>query len=128
MIKLKPCPFCDGKAVQSKYKETIWYSGESDVVTFHIIRCDDCEVRFKASDKHMTDEFIKQELADDWNNRTDEDKDVTIKELCKVLIELRELPGEINVDNYDHDDVCYLNEQFCASYHIAVDALKGIKK
>lgn len=45
--------------------------------------------------------------------------------LREALEEIRDLPGEINPSNYDHDDACELNRQFCYSHSIAVAALRG---
>jgi hypothetical protein len=43
--------------------------------------------------------------------------------LLEALREIRDLDGEINPNNYDHDDVCNLNSQFIRSYEIADDAI-----
>lgn len=43
--------------------------------------------------------------------------------LREALEEIMGLPGEINPSNYDHDDVCELNRQFCYGYAIARAAL-----
>jgi hypothetical protein len=41
----------------------------------------------------------------------------------EALREIENLPGEINPSNYDHDDVCELNRQFCHAVTIARKAL-----
>lgn len=46
-----------------------------------------------------------------------------VARLEDALREIRDLPGEINPSNYDHDDVCHLNAQFIEAYRIANDAL-----
>lgn len=43
--------------------------------------------------------------------------------LREALEEIMGLPGEINPSNYDHDDACELNRQFCYAYEIARAAL-----
>jgi hypothetical protein len=40
-----------------------------------------------------------------------------------ALREIRDLEGEINTSNYDHDDACELNRQFCYAVNIADAAL-----
>lgn len=46
-----------------------------------------------------------------------------IGRLRKALQDIKELPGEINPDNYDHDDVVLLNNSFCKAFEIACTAL-----
>jgi hypothetical protein len=46
-----------------------------------------------------------------------------VERLREALEEIMGLPGEINPSNYDHDDVCELNRQFCYGYAIARAAL-----
>ena len=46
-----------------------------------------------------------------------------VERLREALEEIMGLPGEINPSNYDHDDVCELNRQFCYGYVIARAAL-----
>lgn len=41
-----------------------------------------------------------------------------------ILSEMVVLEGELNLCNYDHDDVVCLQEGFIASYHLAVEALE----
>lgn len=48
-----------------------------------------------------------------------------VERLREALREIMELPGEINPSNYDHDDVCELNRQFCYAYETAKAALNG---
>lgn len=48
--------------------------------------------------------------------------DVTA-ELLAALREIADLPGEINPSNYDHDDACELNRQFCYAITVAADAI-----
>lgn len=43
--------------------------------------------------------------------------------LRKALQDIKELPGEINPYNYDHDDVVALNNSFCEAFEIASAAL-----
>ena len=50
-----------------------------------------------------------------------------IERLREALEEIMGLPGEINPSNYDHDDVCELNRQFCYGYAIARAALGSAK-
>ena len=50
-----------------------------------------------------------------------------IERLREALEEIMGLPGEINPSNYDHDDVCELNRQFCYGYAIARAALKDTR-
>jgi predicted nuclease with TOPRIM domain len=45
--------------------------------------------------------------------------------LRAALEEIRDLPGEINTSNYNHDDVVRLNDAFIETYHIARAALEG---
>lgn len=47
-----------------------------------------------------------------------------IVRLQDALKEIRDLPGEINPSNYDHDDACELNRQFCYAITIADAALR----
>jgi hypothetical protein len=42
-----------------------------------------------------------------------------------ALEEIRDLPGEINTGNYNHDDAVRLNDAFIETYHIARTALEG---
>lgn len=44
--------------------------------------------------------------------------------LVGALEEIRDLHGEINPSNYDHDDACELNRQFCYAITVADAALK----
>lgn len=46
-----------------------------------------------------------------------------LKALEEALAEIAALEGEINPSNYDHDDVCELNRQFCYAGSIADRAL-----
>ena len=48
--------------------------------------------------------------------------------LVEALEEIRDLQGEINPSNYDHDDVCELNRQFCYAFTIADAALAPFTK
>jgi hypothetical protein len=41
-----------------------------------------------------------------------------------ALEEIRDLPGEINTGNYNHDDAVRLNDAFIETYHIARAALE----
>lgn len=50
-----------------------------------------------------------------------------LERLREALEEIMGLPGEINPSNYDHDDVCELNRQFCYGYAIARAALKDTR-
>jgi hypothetical protein len=45
--------------------------------------------------------------------------------LRAALEEIRDLPGEINTGNYNHDDAVRLNDAFIEAYHIARAALEG---
>jgi len=45
----------------------------------------------------------------------------------EALREIAELDGEINPSNYDHDDACYLNTQFCYTATIARATLAAIE-
>jgi hypothetical protein len=45
--------------------------------------------------------------------------------LRATLEEIRDLPGEINTGNYNHDDAVRLNDAFIETYHIARAALEG---
>lgn len=42
------------------------------------------------------------------------------------LAEIYDLDGEISPSNYDHDDACHLNRQFCYALTIARSALAAI--
>jgi hypothetical protein len=44
--------------------------------------------------------------------------------LRAALEEIRDLPGEINTGNYNHDDAVRLNDAFIETYHIARAALE----
>lgn len=77
-IKLKPCPFCGGKAEIDDYSETTPFSEE---ITYFFVRCSKCGCRAFTSDtmcnlyyekdyKEIVNK-IKQELAKKWNRRTD---------------------------------------------------------
>lgn len=46
------------------------------------------------------------------------------RKLREALKEISELHGEINPSNYDHDDACELNRQFCYALTVADLALK----
>ena len=46
------------------------------------------------------------------------------KALREVLAEISDLHGEINPCNYDNDDACELNRQFCYALTISSAALK----
>lgn len=48
-----------------------------------------------------------------------------VARLRDALEEILNLPGEINPSNYDHDDACELNRQFCYSVTVARAALAG---
>lgn len=48
-----------------------------------------------------------------------------IERLRAALREISDLTGEINPSNYDHDDACELNRQFCYAITVADEALKG---
>jgi len=48
----------------------------------------------------------------------------TIRRLVEALEWISDLPGEINPSNYDHDDVCELNRQFCYAITSAAAAIK----
>lgn len=50
-----------------------------------------------------------------------------IARLREAMEEIRDLTGEINPSNYDHDDACFLNSQFCYAGSIAESALKELK-
>lgn len=45
----------------------------------------------------------------------------------EALREIAALDGEINPSNYDHDDACYLNRQFCYAGTIANQTLASIE-
>lgn len=45
--------------------------------------------------------------------------------VTEALTEIFDLPGEINPSNYDHDDACELNRQFCYALTLAKQALNG---
>lgn len=47
-----------------------------------------------------------------------------VEELEAALREIADLEGEINPSNYDHDDACELNRQFCYGIVVAHEALK----
>ncbi len=47
-----------------------------------------------------------------------------IKRMRTALEEIRDLPGEINTGNYNHDDAVRLNDAFIETYHIARAALE----
>lgn len=47
-----------------------------------------------------------------------------IERLRGALRQISDLTGEINPSNYDHDDACELNRQFCYAITIAAQALK----
>lgn len=46
-----------------------------------------------------------------------------IERLRSALREISDLTGEINPSNYDHDDACELNRQFCYAITVADAAL-----
>ena len=43
-----------------------------------------------------------------------------------ALISITELEGEINLNNYDSDDVSKLNNAFIETFHIARAVLEGV--
>lgn len=45
----------------------------------------------------------------------------------EALTLVRDMPGEINPSNYNHDDACELNARFCEAGSIAADAITQIK-
>lgn len=44
-------------------------------------------------------------------------------DLVRALIDIRDLPGEINLSNYNEDDVAALNASHIEAYQIAVAAI-----
>lgn len=46
-----------------------------------------------------------------------------VQKLVEALEEIADLHGEINPSNYDHDDACELNRQFCYAVTTAAAAL-----
>ena len=72
-------------------------------------------------------EAERQRLITDNNVLTNE-RDALKAEVARlreVVGEIRDLPGEINPSNYDHDDACELNRQFCYAISVASTALAG---
>ena len=49
--------------------------------------------------------------------------DASADGLREALEEISNLPGEINPSNYDHDDACELNRQFCYAITLAADTV-----
>jgi len=47
-----------------------------------------------------------------------------LRTIRDILSEMIVLEGELNLCNYDHDDVVCLQDGFIASYHLAVEALE----
>jgi hypothetical protein len=66
-------------------------------------------------------------MADEIEKLRDEVKKFRAENerLRAALEEIRDLPGEINTGNYNHDDVVRLNDAFIETYHIASAALEG---
>ena len=50
--------------------------------------------------------------------------ETVLRTVRDILSEMVVLEGELNLCNYDHDDVACLQEGFIASYHLAVEALE----
>lgn len=51
-----------------------------------------------------------------------------VKGLVEALEEISDLHGEINPSNYDHDDACELNRQFCYAITTAAAALAAYRE
>lgn len=50
------------------------------------------------------------------------------EEMAAALENIKNLEGEINPSNYDHEDVCFLNNAFIETYNIAQQALAAWNK
>ena len=55
-------------------------------------------------------------------------QEAVIAGLVDALEEISNLHGEINPSNYDHDDACELNRQFCYGITVAAAALAKAKE
>ena len=51
-----------------------------------------------------------------------------MEKMAEALEEIKELDGELNPNNYDHEDVIFLNEQFIDAYKISKEALAAFTK
>lgn len=122
MTELLNCPFCGwatGLSVFDGGDQPYW------------VECPDCCAQ-------GSPEETKAEAIAAWNARAS-DAEITRltesmraaeereKALREALCEILDLPGEINPSNYDHDDACELNRQFCYGAQIARQALSGAK-
>lgn len=69
MTKLKPCPFCGGRAVHRP-----WIGERSSVVGAepHFIRCDSCKSATKLFD-------LREEAEATWNRRSDDVNTATLR-------------------------------------------------
>lgn len=65
----------------------------------------------------------RREIAD--RDRTIAEQAAELAKLREALAEISNLPGEINPSDYDHDDACELNRQFCYAITSADAALGG---
>ncbi len=79
-IKLKPCPFCGGKAKIDDYTESLMFLQE---ITYFFIRCSECccefssnikNLHYQSNYKEITNK-MKQELAEKWNRRAENETD-----------------------------------------------------
>lgn len=54
-----------------------------------------------------------------------EELETDIIRLRNALLEIMDLPGELNMSNYTHDDVAFLNDSHVEAYMIALEAIGG---
>lgn len=128
--ELKPCPFCGGKP---EYHSDKGPTGE----VYAWVGCNQCDAMSVHCDvRSMQPEETHPIEA--WNTRASDAENTRLAEalraaeerekgLREALCEILDLPGEINPSNYDHDDACELNRQFCYGAQIARQALAGAK-
>ena len=71
--KLKPCPFCNGKAKLSEKTECV---GFGETTTFHFVKCTNCGVTGKKFDRLDADTKTEQKLLAvlSWNGRNNNDR------------------------------------------------------
>lgn len=87
-------------------------SGDLGDVAYDLLR----QAAAQISSDRLRLAFAKSECAT---------RDAEIERLRGALEEIAALPGEINPNNYGHDDVCILNDGFVETYRVARAALSN---
>jgi len=97
--ELKPCPFCGGQAKFIKCTASIC--------------CDGCGIA-------LVDTLTKKDLIKTWNARPTEPAVEAVRAARDILYDAPEL----NLSNYDHEQVCELNSKTCEAF-LVIDGAVG---